>query len=127
MANHRRNEFIFHDDYCEIVIYSKNYESPFLFKIDLEDYERVYSAGIWHYDGHGYARRTINKKKVSLHRFIMEPKGRNCIDHISRDTTDNRKENLRECSFTNNMRNKACINSSSCITGVTKDGTCGGR
>lgn len=46
-----------------------------------------------------------NKKKIYLHRFIMDaPKG-TVVDHINGDTLDNRRSNLRVCTYSQNNCN----------------------
>lgn len=49
----------------------------------------------------------INKKQIQLllHRFIMNPKPNEEVDHINGDTFDNRRENLRICTTAENVRN----------------------
>jgi hypothetical protein len=44
-------------------------------------------------------------KKVWLHRFIMETPNNMECDHINRNTLDNRKSNLRNCTRSENQRN----------------------
>lgn len=68
----------------------------------------------WH-SHDGYARRWIgkkpNRKQISLHRVILQrmikrPLDRDeYCDHINNDISDNRRENLRLCSKTQNNRN----------------------
>jgi hypothetical protein len=73
------------------------------------DYERV-SALKWH-SHHGselqYFVHSINKplQEVLLHRFIMNAEKGTIVDHINGNTLDNRRENLRVCSHSENMRN----------------------
>ena|SRR5258708_10628396 len=63
-----------------------------------------------------YARRSIypgNNKQLSifLHREIMKaPKGMD-VDHINHDGLDNRKENLRVCTRSQNMGNRSSLSS----------------
>lgn len=80
--------------------------------IDEEDYERV-KAIDWHFknqNGYIYFRKRIwkNNKGVTvlLHRYIMGISGAGqIVDHISRNTLDNRKCNLRICTRQENSRN----------------------
>jgi len=81
------------------------------FIIDLDDVDLV-SEYRWFskLDGRGipycYSHYT-GDKKIMLHRFIMGlvPDDGKICDHISRDTKDNRKANLRICSRAENNRN----------------------
>tara|TARA_R110002012_G_scaffold152074_2_gene312009 strand:- start:19 stop:462 length:444 start_codon:yes stop_codon:yes gene_type:complete len=59
----------------------------------------------------GYRNITINKKHYKLHRilgklFIPNPENKPCIDHINRIRTDNRLENLRWATRSENNYNK---------------------
>lgn len=51
----------------------------------------------------GYARTA---RGLFMHRLIMSPKEGNTIDHLNHNRLDNRKSNLRECSLSENLRNK---------------------
>jgi len=71
----------------------------------------------------GYKRVKINGKHIFAHRIAFAlyygafPS--KYIDHINGDTLDNRIENLRECSLSNNQRNKRLNkNSTTKYTGV---------
>jgi len=71
----------------------------------------------------GYKRTCINYKQYYAHRiiwlYIYGYFPENYIDHINRDTTDNRLENLREVSQQCNLRNaKVRCNNKSDITGL---------
>lgn len=63
----------------------------------------------WHLSSAGYAvctRWGKEKKLTYLHRLVMDaPKGVE-VDHINRDPLDNRRENLRLCSHSQNGANK---------------------
>jgi len=63
------------------------------------------------FDGHGYAYVSINRKKQAVHRVIWQmfngpiPPGYQ-IDHINNISTDNRIENLRLATNSQNGMNK---------------------
>ncbi|MEN2465930.1 AP2 domain-containing protein [Ornithinibacillus sp. JPR2-1] len=84
--------------------------------VDAEDYEWL-SKLKWYFrkspKDKGYARRVANGKTIYLHRFIINAKPREIVDHINGNTLDNRKSNLRIVSIRENV-----INSSS--RGVSK-------
>lgn len=72
--------------------------------VDNEDYFKL-SQFKWYYD-HGYARRDEKGKKIYMHRVITKaPKGKSC-DHKNHDKLDNRKENLRICTQSQNLGNQ---------------------
>src|SRR5258706_8507914 len=91
--------------------------------IDDEDFERV-SKHSWSYkdSGSGYAQTTIRYKGVSLHRFIMNAKDGEIIDHINGNGLDNRKENLRFCTLSQNIANSKGRLVRSSYKGVSKNG-----
>lgn len=64
----------------------------------------------WHIGSHGYAcrREKIDGKwaVMLLHREIMACDEGRVIDHINGNVLDNRKENLRQCSMAENLRNR---------------------
>lgn len=83
--------------------------------VDDEDFEWL-SQWKWQYveaanKRYGYARYTkwINGKKiaVNMHRVLMGAKAGQLVDHINRDTLDNRKTNLRFCTRSQNSANSA--------------------
>ena len=96
--------------------------------VDDEDYQRAIDA-VTSYNKDGsprkgtgkyYAWRGGNKwyanngsRYKSLHRVIMNPPADKDVDHINGDTLDNRKENLRICTRSQNMMNKALRSDSS--------------
>lgn len=79
--------------------------------VDADDFDRV-SAFKWYYEGTGYAARRDNMQDwrlVKMHRFILGVTYTSTIvDHINRNTLDNRKENLRvsdkSCNAVNSKR-----------------------
>lgn len=70
--------------------------------IDDEDFERV-SKNKWSYHHTGYVVR--GKPQISLHRFVMNAKKGEFIDHINRNRLDNRKSNLRLATMRQNQYN----------------------
>jgi hypothetical protein len=69
-----------------------------------EDYERV-SKHSWCFSAGRYAQSRIKGKAIYLHRFILDAKPGEEVDHKNRDTLDNRRENLRMCNHYQNMNN----------------------
>jgi hypothetical protein len=88
-----------------------------------EDYDKLMQMGSWYTNkctdklknnrtvDRFYAARDIclgkgKKKKLFMHRVIMNVPNDKFIDHINHDTLDNRKENLRTCTNAQNQRNQ---------------------
>lgn len=73
-----------------------------------KDFDEV-SVFKWSFT-HGYARRTVKldgvKNGVYLHRFLMGAKSGEEVDHINGNPLDNRRENLRLCTHSENLKNK---------------------
>lgn len=79
--------------------------------VDDEDYERL-NQWKWHCTTRGYAMRTEhldkdNKRGILMHRFIIGAVKGEEVDHINRDTLDNRRINLRLCTRIENSHNIA--------------------
>ncbi len=53
-----------------------------------------------------YAHGFRDGKKISMHRLIMKPTSGMQVDHINGNTLDNRRENLRNCTPSQNYCNK---------------------
>jgi hypothetical protein len=111
----------------EYIINSKKH-GEFKCLIDEDDFERFkhYRIGI-SFDGFCFVPRiSIKGKCFFLHRVIMDcPKGL-VVDHINHNTLDNRKENLRICTYTQNKMNsqKHNFNTSSKYKGVYRQKNC---
>lgn len=73
-------------------------------KIDKEDLEKVRN-NLWYKTIRNSVESRIWDTLVKLHRLVMWSKDSSPIDHINRDTTDNRKINLRLCTQSENNRN----------------------
>lgn len=87
--------------------------------VDEEDYERVSQYSWYCLKTNDYA---VNNKVGSMHRFIMglEKNDKRVIDHKYHNTLDNRKSQLRICTYQENARNKRKIkNKSSIFIGVS--------
>ncbi|MCM3130939.1 hypothetical protein ACFQ3J_00435 [Paenibacillus provencensis] len=62
------------------------------------------------YENYVYGSFYLGKKKqkkVRLHRFLMDAKPGEIVDHINHNTLDNRKCNLRSVDETTNMQNQS--------------------
>lgn len=93
-------------------------------KVDDEDYDsvNVYTWRVHRYKSkmkyRYYARAFIKGKQVRLHRFILNLPSEE-VDHKNHDTLDNRRDNLRIATRSQNSRNKpSLIGSSSKYKGV---------
>ena len=78
--------------------------------IDDVDFER-FSCMRWFYNG--YASTQVNGRTTSLHRLIMNAMPGTEIDHINGDKLDNRRENLRFVTRSQNMQNVRTLRSDS--------------
>lgn len=117
------NEIRLCDGYAEIDTYDAYGNVVTTFKLDLEDVPKL--------SGHKWRTVFKNEKpylftgnqkseRIYFHRLIFPTE--NQIDHISGDTSDNRKCNLREASIQENMKNLSKkSNNTSGIRGVSFD------
>lgn len=106
------NEFRFIGDKVEFDTYQlPSNEVKQTYTIDAEDYPRV-SQHKWQTLSTGYAatRDGNTKKLILLHRFIMNAKIGQEVDHINIDITDNRKCNLRYTDASLNQVNRGPYN-----------------
>ena len=115
------NKYIINDNYVEMIIESKVY-GIIRVKIDNDDLEKC-SQLTWHYAKNKdskYIQTRIKGKMIKLHRYIMNMNNSNLVvDHINRNPLDNRKSNLRICSYKENSFNKSIrVDNTSGIVGV---------
>ncbi len=99
--------------------------------IDEEDFDRIFSSHFtWginpnskkHWSAYVRGRKkTRDREQIYLHRFIMSPPIGMQVDHINGNGLDNRKENLRICTASQNTKNKRlAINNTVGLKGVTR-------
>ena len=86
--------------------------------VDDEDYEWI-SKLKWRYASNGSAVRNSSRhlgaqKVLQLHRIIMNAPDGLVVDHINGDRLDNRKQNLRVCSQSQNSMNRSVATNNSC-------------
>lgn len=77
------------------------------FYFDKEDYEKIKKYN-WSKTGSGYLISTINGIAISMHRYIMDAPKDKLVDHVNHNKLDNRKHNLRLCTYRQNNINKKC-------------------
>jgi hypothetical protein len=90
--------------------------------VDDDDFEKVNSHKwcIKKTTHNLYAKRALNGKTISMHQIILEPQVGYIVDHINGNGLDNRKENLRLCTHSENMKNiKVRKDNSSGVRGVS--------
>ena len=108
-------------DYCKIPLTQGKFA-----KVDPEDYLWL-SQFRWHCKTNIkaiYAVRTITvaakSKRIFMHRLIMNTPAHLVCDHVNHDGLDNRKQNLRNCTISqNNANSRSARTSSSRYKGVS--------
>lgn len=73
--------------------------------IDKSDYHLIEGKNL-SITPNGYITFTFKKKRILLHRLIMDAPDGMVVDHRNHDTKDNRRENLRLCTHAENGKNK---------------------
>lgn len=95
------------------------------FIVDAQDANLI-KEYYWHISSGGYVCTNVNNIKrvgkntlVQLHRLIMNPADDKLVDHRDHNKLNNRRLNLRECTYSNNNMNKRTqINNTSGVKGV---------
>lgn len=109
-ANKKANEYRLLDDYG--VLWTTNTRDEVYF--DLSDAENILQY-CWTKDCEGYPSAFIDTKRMRLHTFL----GLKWHDHQNRNKLDNRRQNLRPCTYSQNGTNKGLrSNNTSGVTGV---------
>ena len=93
--------------------------------VDDCDFAMLTQMGNWSLSNKGYALHWTTqhgkRKALYMHRVIMSAPPHLQVDHINRDKLDNRRENLRFATRSQNQANKATpINNSSGFKGVNE-------
>ena len=111
-----------------VTIYAKNKEKQYKIMVDKDVYfNKIQPLGVVicitketkYKKPYPYYQDKETRKKIKLHRFIMNAKGNQIIDHINGDVLDNRICNLRLSNSIENLQNtNAQKNSSTGIKGV---------
>jgi hypothetical protein len=98
-----------YDSYYKIINPNTKYKTEFL--IDKDDFEKVMSVYWWRAmkQGHitGYDE---NNNQILLHRYLINAKDKEFVDHRNINPADNRKCNLRICSRSENGMNRNKMN-----------------
>lgn len=121
MGQHKTNKIIQCVGYAELIIYSRDKKKKYISLIDLEDvtYVEQYS---WCIRSKGYVGRVEHGKIIQLHRVLTKCPKNKVVDHINNNKLDNRKVNLRICTFQENLFNSSKrTNNVSGVTGVGFD------
>lgn len=114
------NQYDLSGEYGIGLTYNTNKE----FYFDIEDYDKIKDY-CWFETDKGYIQtntKTGNKVdgrgNLKLHRLITNNEWE-IVDHVNRNRADNRKENLRQCTRTQNNTNKELYsNNTSGVMGV---------
>lgn len=96
-------------------------------RVDAEDYAQLAAMGRWSLSNKGYALHwtTLNgqRKALYMHRIIMNAPPDLQVDHINHNRLDNRRENLRFATRSENNASRHILKSNtSGFTGVSRNG-----
>lgn len=120
-GRHDLNTYIKKDTYYEIELWSKDKKLNQVGYVDIEDYDKIKNIR-WHLEKSGsglaYLSNCKNGKTTRMHNLILD---KDCIvDHINGNGLDNRRENLRYVTNSQNIMNtKTRKNTKSGIKGVS--------
>jgi hypothetical protein len=102
---------IINGDIAAIEVYNKTYKRFFYVLVDTEDIDLIekvvknISVNVRPHTNYCLIRDYQNKTRF-LHRFLMNTPNDLEVDHINRNGLDNRKTNLKNCTHSENMRNR---------------------
>lgn len=103
-TRHDPNEIIYKKNYAVICLYNMKQEKVAETIIDKEDAERV-SKYKWCLMNTGDVITALGNKRLKLHRLLINAPNESEVDHIDRNRLNNRKNNLRICKHSENLRN----------------------
>lgn len=99
------NEFIDHGDFLEMIVYRITGEEKNRSLISKEDKKKIEGFN-WNTSSGGYLfLQTKERKFISLHLFLLGKRNDLVIDHINGNKLDNRRENLRFVTKSQNQWN----------------------
>ena len=102
------------------ILYASNTKNRFYF--DKEDYDKIKDICWIESDEYLYGYDILSKCRITFHRYIMNAPCDKVVDHISRNTYDCRKSNLRICNQEDNAKNRSLYkNNTSGKAGVSYD------
>lgn len=109
----KKNEIIIEDSITKIKLDDNSF-----CLVDTEDY-LLFSNHFWRKNKNGYVESSIGL----IHRVVTKCPNNKVVDHINHNTLDNRKENLRICTHTENNFNRVAANrtTSTGVRGVFYD------
>lgn len=99
-----KNEIFDRGEYYEMALYNRKQEIIAYSKFDKKDLKLVLSYR-W-FLNHNYVATNLNQKNFSLHTLLIKAYKGLYIDHINRDSLDNRRCNLRTCTQSANAKNR---------------------
>ena len=91
-----------------------------VFKLDHSDYLNLSRKSLYSWKSQSGKYYLMHNHDKKVHRYIMGNPKSMSIDHINKDTTDNRRDNLRICTHHQNMMNIGSDRGASRYTGVVR-------
>ena len=95
----RENKVIYDNDTVKLITVKG--EEILIDRIDYDKIKEYY----WSINSQGYAISVINGKHKRIHLMILDKPNGFVVDHINGNNLDNRRSNLRICTYKENARN----------------------